>query len=129
MSLPSIIVVDDNFANRKFLLALLNGHAQCDAAAGGAEALEAYNLSLREGRQYDAMLLDISMPGLDGLSVIRLVRESETGAGIGPGEGMRIIVVTAFKEYFKEAFRAGCDDYLLKPVEPSQLYEKISSIT
>ncbi len=126
--MPSILVVDDNFANRRFLLALLRDKAECDAAASGVEALEAYNLSLREGRPYDALLLDISMPGLGGLDVLHLIRESETNAGIGSGEGVRIIVITGYKEYFKEAFKAGCDDYLLKPVEPAQLYEKIKNL-
>jgi len=123
-----MLVADDNFVNRKLLMQLLRDKAVCDAAASGAETLEAYNLSLRERRPYDIILLDISMPDIGGLQVLRLIRESEARAGVSAGEGVAGVMVTAYQEPFAQAFNAGCDDYVLKPVEPGDLYAKIDKI-
>ena len=122
-----ILVVDDNFINRKLLLEILRDKANCDIAAGGQEAIEAYDLSLQEDNPYDAILLDISMPEVSGLDVLRDIRGKEAGRGIELGRGVPIIMVTAFKEPFMESFNLGCDDYLLKPVDVAKLLEKLEA--
>lgn len=64
------------------------------------------------------LLLDLQMPGLGGLDVIRRVR---------PGAHMPVIViVTAYDEHALRAFEAGGIDYLLKPVAPARLAEAIA---
>ncbi|MBF0330950.1 MAG: response regulator [Candidatus Omnitrophica bacterium] len=120
-----ILVVDDNAANREFLIELLREYAVCDIAINGREAFEIYKDSVIDNKPYDMMLLDIEMPEVDGLTVLSLVRAIEASAGVVPGEGLPIIIVTAFEEPFKKAFDLGCDDYMLKPVASDQLIQKI----
>ena len=119
-----ILVVDDNFTNRQLILEILKELAVCDLASNGREAIEAYNQSLKKGG-YDLVLLDVAMPEIDGVEFLKKVRENEKKAGILLGEGLPIIMVTAFKEPFKEAFSYGCDDYIVKPIDPDQLISKI----
>jgi len=122
-----ILIVDDNFANRQLIIEILRKHAVCDVAVNGEEAIEAYNLSLRsKSERYDVILLDIEMPGLDGLEFLKLLREQEGKIGICVGKGVSVIMVTAYKEHFIDAFRTGCDDYLLKPIVPARLLKKIN---
>jgi two-component system chemotaxis response regulator CheY len=123
-----ILIVDDNFLNRKLLLEMLRDSATCDLAVNGKEAMEAYTLSLNEARPYDIILLDIAMPEIDGMQVLGMIRAQEQARGVAVGEGVPIIMVTAFKEHCLQAFNVGCDDYILKPYDKSVLLEKIGAV-
>ncbi|MCK5707176.1 MAG: response regulator [Candidatus Aureabacteria bacterium] len=120
-----ILVVDDNFSNRKLILKILEGRAICDVAANGEEALEAYNISIKDNKPYDLILLDIQMPDVDGMQVLQKIREEEKTAGVKVGKEIQIIMVTAHREPFFDAFKKGCDDYINKPIRPDMLIERI----
>lgn len=119
-----ILVVDDAFENRQILVEILRDFAVCDTAANGKEAVEAYNRSVKSN-SYDLILLDVAMPEINGIDFLNLVRENEKKAGIPLGNGIPIIMVTAYKEPFMDAFNKGCDDYIVKPIDPSSLLKKI----
>jgi len=119
-----ILIVDDNAENRELLSEILRDMAKCDSVSSGREAIDAYVQSLGDD-PYNLVLLDIEMPEIDGLAILRKIRESERERGIEPGEGIPIIMVTAHKKPFLDAFYQGCTDYILKPVNPLKLIEKI----
>lgn len=100
-----ILVVDDEPTPRMAIAEGLNlmGY-QADEAASGEEALRKL-----AAEPYDLMLLDLRMPGLDGVEVMRRVRHTYTD--------LQVIVLTAYGslESAIEAVRAGAADYLLKP--------------
>ncbi len=121
----NVLVVDDSFVNRKLLMEILRDRAVCDTAANGEEALEAYSLSIEEERPYDIILLDVAMPKVDGMEVLSMIRESEESCGIELGRGVPIIMVTAHKEPLFDSFSYGCDDYVVKPVDPAELVSKM----
>jgi DNA-binding LytR/AlgR family response regulator len=104
-----VLVVDDEAPARSELLHLLGAHdgIEADEAAGAAEAL------VRAREAYDAIFLDIQMPGLTGLDVAALVRAAPSPPAI--------VFVTAHAEYAVEAFAIEAFDYLLKPVDPERL--------
>src|SRR4051812_22262304 len=105
-----VLVVDDEAPARSELLHLLGAHGDisADDAPGAREALD----RVRDGA-YDAIFLDIEMPGLTGLDAAALVR-----AGSSPPA---VVFVTAHAEYAVEAFAVEAFDYLLKPVDPERL--------
>ncbi len=119
-----ILVVDDNFENQQLLIEILRDHAHCDAASNGKEAIDKYNISLND-KPYDLILLDIEMPEIGGLELLRKIRQSEEAAGIPLGEGVAIIMVTAHKKPFLDAFYQGCNDYIIKPIDADKLIQKI----
>lgn len=123
-----ILIVDDNFENRMLLAEILREIAVCDFAATGKEAIEAYNMSIQRQEQYSLILLDIELPEVNGLEILRRIRESEHIAGIALGDGVPIIIVTAYEKRFVEAFNKGCDDYILKPIDTDILLSKIAVI-
>jgi sigma-B regulation protein RsbU (phosphoserine phosphatase) len=104
-----ILVVDDTEANRDLAARRLerNGFT-VDIASNGSMALE-----LMKGKKYDAILLDVMMPGISGLDVLRAVRQSH-----GPAE-LPIIMATARGESqaIVEALRLGANDYVTKPLD------------
>ncbi|HEV2721334.1 MAG TPA: response regulator, partial [Thermoanaerobaculia bacterium] len=107
--MPVILVVDDSALNRQIAVERLGERGFVVAeAADGAEALREV-----EARRYDLVLLDIMMPGLDGLTVLRRIREL-----YGLAE-LPVIMATARGERgdVVEALRSGANDYVVKPLD------------
>lgn len=105
-----LLVADDDPEARGYLQALLRaaGCEDVEAVASAEAALD----RLRQG-PVDALFLDIRMPGLSGLDLLR----SLTGLPRRP----RVVLVSGFEDYALEAFEAAAFDYLLKPVDPERL--------
>ena len=113
----SAIIADDEQLAReelKFLLDQIGDVEVVAVTANGLEALEAI-----ERLDPALAFLDIQMPGLDGLSVVRRLREQNI-------EPPHVIFSTAYEQFAVEAFRLEAMDYLLKPVERERLEETIS---
>ncbi len=120
-----VLVVDDNTANRELLVALLEDKAKCNEVENGEDALTAYDKSIESSEPYDFILLDVAMPGVDGVDVLQRIRDKEEAGGVLQEQRVSIIMVTAHKEVFMDAFNRGCDDYLLKPIDGDQLISKM----
>jgi CheY-like chemotaxis protein len=120
-----ILVVDDIAMNSELLVETLADLAQCEVCGNGTGALAAFNQSIEQKAPYDLILLDIAMPDMSGIEVLKKIRDDEEKRGIRLGHGIPIIVVTAYKESFMDAFNSGCDDYVLKPVDTDKLLVKI----
>lgn len=118
------LLVEDDFVSRKLLVEMLRGEFLCDSAGDGLEALEAYNLSVKNEAPYDIIIMDIGMPRVSGSQALRLIREAEASERIQSGQGVPVLVLTAHKSAFRESFQAGCDAYLVKPVSAAVLLEK-----
>jgi adenylate cyclase len=104
-----LLVVDDNELNRDMLSRRLGARGfQVEAAENGEKAL----VRLGEER-FDAVLLDVMMPGLSGLDVLRQVRER------WPESDLPVIMATArdATEDVVEALQAGANDYVTKPLD------------
>ena len=111
-----ILLVDDVDDNRKLLSQMLGpvGFELCEAS-NGAEAVEQFN-----HWRPDLILMDLSMPEMNGNEAIRLIRAT--------GSQVKIMVLTAnaFLEGRAESLSAGADDWITKPFRDSELFEKIS---
>jgi len=105
-----VVVADDERPARAFLTTMLASQPDVELvgeATTGTEAVE-----LIERVRPDLALLDLQMPELDGLGVVRMVRKDALPL---------VAFVTAFDEYAVQAFELSAIDYLLKPVDPVRL--------
>jgi CheY-like chemotaxis protein len=109
MAVKSILVVDDNPENLKLILVILAASGFELTTAG--DAIEAQHEIQRHPP--DLLLLDLQLPGMDGLELTRRLKAD-------PGtRNIPIVAVTAYamKGDENKARSAGCDDYLVKPVD------------
>jgi two-component system LytT family response regulator len=110
-----VVIADDERPARSFLAATLHAFEDVEIvgeAENGAEAVE-----LIERMRPDLALLDLQMPEVDGLGVVRLLRKSHLPL---------IAFVTAYDEYAVKAFELNAIDYLLKPVDRARLRETLN---
>jgi len=122
-----ILLVDDEPQMLELLSTLLREAGyQTMNAANGPEALGLYLYGLCHD-PFDLMVLDVSMPRIDGLQVLETIRKDEQNRSIACGDGIPIIMLTAYKSTCMVSFNLGCDDYLLKPLQPETLLKKIRS--
>jgi two-component system, LytTR family, response regulator LytT len=113
----SALVVDDERLAREELSYLLKDFPEIDVLQTASNGLEA--VSLIAELEPDLVFLDVQMPGLDGLGVIRKLREQDVRMP-------HFVLATAFDQYAVEAFRVEAIDYLLKPVEKERLAESVA---
>jgi two-component system, sensor histidine kinase len=115
-----ILMAEDNEVNRKLVGLLLKRFGyDLDTAEDGQQAIDL----IKGGNEYDCLLLDLKMPGLDGYDVTRILRGELKN-------GIPIIAITAdtSEEERKKCLAAGMNDFLSKPFEPSMLQKKISAL-
>jgi len=113
-----ILVVEDEPAIRSGLVDALAafGH-RCESSGRGDEGLE---LALSGG--FDLILLDVMLPGLDGLTVCRRLRSSL------PAQGILLLTARGAEADVLDGFRAGADDYVGKPFSIAQLLARVDAV-
>ncbi|WP_379127409.1 response regulator [Paenibacillus sp. sgz500958] len=117
-----VLIVDDELSIREGLVTLLDweslGYQVIDTASNALEAKHKYELYTP-----DLMIVDIRMPGRDGLELIHELRETN--------EDMHIIILSGYADfsYAKRALAYGIDNFLLKPVDEDELQLYLSRLS
>ncbi|MEM9603088.1 MAG: response regulator transcription factor [Pseudomonadota bacterium] len=115
-----VLLVEDHRLLAETLIDYLeNEDIECDYAATGNAGL-----TLAQENRYDAIVLDVGLPGLSGLDVCRAIRSS----GV---RDVPILMLTARDELDDKlnGFEAGADDYLVKPFEQRELVARLRAVT
>ena len=109
----NVLIVDDEFLARKLLteyVSKLDYLNLVDTCADATKAMEVLN-----NEQIDILLLDIQMPDISGMEMLRLINNKPAG-----------ILTTAYSEYAVDAFTLGVVDYLLKPFDYARFVQAIN---
>ena len=108
--MKTILVVDDELATRESLRMILKRNYDLLLAASGEEAL-----GMLETRQPDLILLDIIMPGIDGMETLKRIKEKN--------RKQQVVMITATKtvKTAVEAMKLGAFDYLTKPFDVNEI--------
>jgi two-component system cell cycle response regulator DivK len=115
-----ILIIEDNQANMKLTTLLLQRAGHTVLCAVDAES----GMALTRAEHPDLILMDVQLPGMDGLAATALLKQDPATAAIP------VIALTALamKEDEKNALAAGCDAYISKPLRYQELYATIDTL-
>jgi len=117
-----VLLVDDSPINLEMEERLLErAGLSVVTASNGSEAVD---LFMREGRNFDVILMDIRMPVMDGLEAAREIRSAE--AETGHSTPIIALTANAFETDVIQSFGAGMNEHLVKPIEPKRLCAVLS---
>lgn len=118
--MAEILIVEDNEANMRLARLLLVNAGHSVLWAADAET----GLTLAREKQPALILMDIQLPGMDGLAATSLLKQDPHTAHIP------VIALTAMamKEDRDKTLRAGCDAYIIKPLRYKELYQVIDTL-
>lgn len=114
----NIMVVEDNADMRELFCTVLNDSGyRTVSAADGEEAIE-----LTESEYVDLIIADIMMPNMDGYELTKLLRQSRPE--------LPVLIVSAKDQFddMKRGFKAGCDDYMIKPINVNELVLRVEAL-
>ncbi|ADU62016.1 MAG: response regulator [Pseudodesulfovibrio sp.] len=112
------LIVEDTLINQEFLRMIMSAWGECHVADCGERAVDVFAGAL-EVAPFDIVLMDVMLPGIDGLQTLERIRALEQSRGILPGDGIKAIITTALDEADRAAqlrdhgFAVSC---LAKPV-------------
>ncbi|MGO8687592.1 MAG: ATP-binding protein [Candidatus Dormibacteria bacterium] len=114
-----ILLVEDNASSRQLARMVLNGSGfDVDVAADGAEGLKKARATI-----YDLVLMDVELPGMDGLTVTRMLKSDPKTADVP----VVALTANAMKGDEQEALAAGCSGYISKPIEVASFVQRIAT--
>jgi len=118
--MAKVLVVEDNAANMKLATLLLNKAGHTVLSAMDAEA----GLALARAELPDLILMDIHLPGIDGLEATKLLKQDIATRAIP------VIALTAMamKDDKEHSLTAGCDAYIAKPIRYQELWDTINAL-
>ena len=121
LSPQRILLVEDSVPNQKVALAMLQSHGHTVVVANdGNEAVGLFN-----AQEFDAILMDIQMPGMDGFACTAAIRSTETGTN----RHIPIVAMTAhaLAGDREKCLAAGMDDYVSKPIRREELFRALGA--
>jgi two-component system chemotaxis response regulator CheY len=117
----NVLIVDDDAMARLILRQVMQGHfhATVEEATNGLEALVALERST-----FDLVILDLVMPVMDGLTVLRTIRATDRLKSVP------VVVLTADRkdEHVQRSIQLGVDDYLTKPFRGKEIADRLSHV-
>jgi len=118
-----VLIVDDQDIIRAGLAAIVDAHDGISVVAQAADGFAA--LEMMSTTEIDVVLMDLRMPGIDGVETVRRIRL------VHPAERLRILVITTFDqdENVLRAVRAGADGFLSKSASPVEIADGIRQIS
>ena len=118
--MPRILVIEDNQANMKLACLLLANAGHTALCATDAES----GLAMARTERPDLILMDIQLPGMDGLAATALLKSDPETSSI-PVIALTAMAMKADKE---RSQMAGCDAYIAKPLRYLELYQTIDAL-
>ena len=124
-----ILLAEDDFVTRKFMVNFLSKYGECDVTVDGMEAVDAFMMALEDEEPYDLICLDM-MPVMDGYQALVAIRKLEKEKNIPEDKAVKVIMTTALNEErnVKMAFELGCTIYSGKPINQDRFEQALKKL-
>ena len=125
-----ILLAEDDFVTRKFMVNFLSKYGECDVTVDGMEAVDAFMMALEDGEPYDLVCLDIMMPVMDGYQSLVGIRNLDKERNVPADKAAKVIMTTALNDEknVKMAFELGCTVYSGKPIDQDRFEQALKKL-
>ena len=125
-----ILLAEDDFVTRKFMVNFLSKYGECDVTVDGMEAVDAFMMALEDDEPYDLVCLDVMMPVMDGYQALTGIRNLEKQRNVPEEKAVKVIMTTALKQKknVKLAFELGCTIYSGKPIDQGRFEQALKKL-
>lgn len=125
-----ILCIEDDESTQLLLKKILGSAAEVTVCGTAMEGLDVFVKEMLEFDLFDAVLLDINLPDLNGVHTLTLMRKFETVKGIMNNRKSKIIMMTgtADEQNVKNSLKNGCDNFLIKPVSKEKIEAKFKAV-
>jgi len=125
-----ILIVDDEMVSRTKLELIMEYFGDCETVDHGDHALAAFHEAHRDDEPFNLIMLDINLPGMDGIRVLSAIRDAEKELNIEPSRKAKILMTTSYrdKDRIVASVQSGCDDYIGKPFDLNLIRTKLGKL-
>lgn len=122
-----ILIVDDVPLIRNMLEHILKPYGEIDVAEDGMQAINKVTQKIKENQPYDLISLDILLPFVDGVEVLKKIREVEQVNKISDSKRSKVVMVTTLNDrvIVMRCLEAGCDGFIGKPFSKEKIIEEL----
>jgi HD-like signal output (HDOD) protein/DNA-binding NarL/FixJ family response regulator len=122
-----ILVVDDELVSRMKMKMIMEGIGECTEADGGQRAVKLFFDAWEKGTPYGLVVLDVTMPEVDGTQVLQQIRELEKTKDVSQETQVKVFMVSAQsdKHTIISCIKSGCNDYITKPFTKEIIMKKL----
>lgn len=124
------LIVESDPTTSSLLQTYLPDHGDCSIVVNGSEVIEKVRHAISEDMHYDLICLDLMISEVDGHDTLKEIRQIEKENNLSKNNCAKIIVTTVLSDFnnIANAFRAGCQAYLIKPVRKDELLEEMQKL-
>lgn len=124
----NILVAEDDYANRRYLMKILEKYGKVDGVVDGIEAVDYFIDKIESGEYYDLVCLDIMMPRVDGYKALDAIRDIEEEYHVK--KRSKIVMTSALNELDQRepSKEHKHDGYLMKPIGMDELDKLITDL-
>jgi two-component system chemotaxis response regulator CheY len=126
-----ILIAEDDLTSRLIITEMMKAYGECDVVVNGEEAFEAFRIAHDSKRPYDLILMDIMMPGVDGLQGLKRIREMERSLNIPPALEVKVVMVTALSDprtVIRAYYDSEATSYIVKPVTRAKIRHELEKL-
>lgn len=125
-----ILIIDDEMVSRTKLELIMEYFGDCETLENGDEALAVFQNAHLENDPFDLIMLDINLPGMDGIQLLSAIRQAEKELGLEQSRRAKILMTSSYrdKKRIVASVQSGCDDYIGKPFNLELIRYKLNKL-
>lgn len=125
-----ILIIEDDKSTQLLLEKIFGANIECTIFTKAMDGIDSFVDKMTQFDSFDAVLIDINLPDLNGVSVLHLMRKFESVKGIMDNRKAKIIMMTgnADEQNVKDSLKNGCDNFLIKPVSKEKIESKFKAV-
>jgi HD-like signal output (HDOD) protein len=125
-----VLIVDDEMVSCTKLELIMENFGECHTAENGDDALALFHEAHQDQDPFDLIMLDINLPGMDGIQLLSAIRNAERELDIDKAHRAKILMTTSYrdKDRIVASVQSGCDDYIGKPFDLNLIRDKLGKL-